>query len=315
MTRELSNLIFSVPLSVEYHRLAQQFCRQHDRTKAKQIEINTLAVSAVKFYLRCMEIETNWEASLSYSPVFQSLMDVADLEITFRGKLECRPVLPETNLLYIPPEVRCDRIGYIAVRLDSLLEEATLLGFTKTVPESGELPLKQLRSLEDLLEHLHQRKLQPTKMQVNLSQWFEQIFTDNWQSVEALLTRPENLAFSFLAFGLRSTSRLGEASVQRAKLIDLGLQLANQSLALLVAIAPDVAPKVAILVQLHPTNADYLPPDIKLILLSNGSTLQSVQSRSQDHYIQLKRFRVNPGECFNIQVAFGNVTVTESFTI
>ncbi len=311
MTRELSNLIFSVPLSVEAHRLAQQFCRQQsDRTKAKQIYLNTLAVSAVKFYLRCMEIETNWEASLSYSPVFQSLMDVADLEITFRGKLECRPVLPETNLLYIPPEVRCDRIGYIAVRLDSLLEEATLLGFTKTVPESGELPLKQLRSLEDLLEHLHQiRQLQSTKMQVNLSQWFEHIFTDNWQTVEALLATRENLAFS-----LRSTSRLGEASVQRAKLIDLGLQLANQSVALLVAIAPDAA-KVTILVQLHPTNADYLPPDIKLILLSDGSTLQSVQSRTQDHYIQLKRFRVNPGECFNIQVAFGNVTVTESFTI
>jgi hypothetical protein len=322
MTRELSNLIFSVPLSVEAHRLAQQFCKQQsDRTKAKQIYLNTLAVSAVKFYLRCMGIETNWEASLSWNPVFQSLMDVADLEIPFRGKLECRPVLPETNILYIPPEVRCDaeggtlscdhRIGYIAVRLDSKLVEATLLGFTKTVPESGELPISQLRSLEDLLEHLHQiRQLQPTTMRVSLSQWFEQIFTDNWQSVEALLATRENLAFS-----LRSTSRLGEASVQRAKLIDLGLQLANQSVALLVAIAPDVAPKVAILVQLHPTNADYLPPDIKLILLSDGSTLQSVQSRTEDNYIQLKRFRVNPGECFNIQVAFGNVRVTESFTI
>jgi hypothetical protein len=311
MTRELSNLIFSVPLSVEYHRLAQQFCRQQsDRTKAKQIYLNTLAVSAVKFYLQCMGIETNWEASLSYSPVFQSLMDVADLEITFRGKLECRPILPQTNILTIPPEVWCDRIGYIAVQLDSKLVEATLMGFTKTVPESGELPINQLRSLEDLLEHLHQiRQLQPTTMRVSLSQWFEQIFTDNWQSVEALLATRENLAFS-----LRSTSRLGEASVQRAKLIDLGLQLANQSVALLVAIAPDVA-KVTILVQLHPTNADYLPPDIKLILLSDGSTLQSVQSRTEDNYIQLKRFRVNPGECFNIQVAFDNVTVTESFTI
>ena len=306
-------------MRVEYHRLAQQFCRQHDRTKAKQIEINTLAVSTVKFYLRCMEIETNWEASLSYSPVFQSLMDVADLEIPFKGKLECRAILPQTNILTIPPEVRCDaeggsqcdhRIGYVAVQLDSKLVEATLLGFTKTVPESGELPLKQLRSLEDLLEHLHQiRQLQPTKMQVNLSRWFEHIFTDNWQTVEALLATRENLAFS-----LRSTSRLGEASVQRTKLIDLGLQLANQSVALLVAIAPDVA-KVTILVQLHPTNADYLPPDINLILLSDGLTLQSVQSRTEDNYIQLKRFRVNRGECFNIKIAFGNVRVTESFTI
>ena len=313
MTRELSNLIFSVPLGAEAHRLAQQFCRQQsDRTKAKQIYLNTLAVSAVKFYLQCMGIETNWEASLSYSPLFQSLMDVADLEIPKRGKLECRPVLAETNILYIPPEVWCDRIGYIAVRLDSKLVEATLLGFIKTVPESGELPLNQLQSLEDLPKHLHQiRQLQPTKMQVNLGQWFQHIFTDNWQSVEALLATEQNN----FAFSLRSASRLGEASVKRAKLIDLGLQLANQSVALLVAIAPDVDPKVTILVQLHPTNTDYLPPDIKLILLSDGSTLQEVQSRSEDNYIQLKRFRVNPGECFNIQVAFGNVTVTESFTI
>lgn len=92
------------------------------------------------------------------------------------------------------------------------------------------------------------------------------------------------------------------------------MQLANQSVALLVAIAPDVA-KVTILVQLHPTNADYLPPDINLILLSDKSTLQSVQSRTEDNYIQLKRFRVNRGECFNIKIAFGNVRVTESFTI
>lgn len=313
MTRELSEILtFSVPLGAEAHRLAQQFCRQQsDRTKAKQVYLNTLAVSAVKFYLQCMGIKTNWEASLSQNPVFQSLMDVADIEIPFRGKLECRAVLPEANIVSIPPEVWSDRIGYVAVRLDSLLVEATLLGFIETVPESGELQIEQLRSLEDLLEHLHQiRQLQPTTMRVSLSQWFEQIFTDNWQTVEALLATRENLAFS-----LRSTSRLGEASVQRAKLIDLGLQLANQSVALLVAIASDVDPKVTILVQLHPTNADYLPPDIKLILLSDGSTLQSVQSRTEDNYIQLKRFRVNPGECFNIQVAFGNVTVTESFTI
>lgn len=312
MTKELSDLTFNVPLGAEAHRLAQQFCRkQSDRTKAKQIYLNTLAVSAVNFYLQCMGIETNWEGSLSYSSVFVSLMDVADLEIPKLGKLECRPILPQTNILTIPPETWCDRIAYLAVRLDSSLEQATLLGFTTMAPESGELPVNQLHSLEQFLKRLHQiKQLQQATMRVNLSQWFEHIFTDNWQSVEALLTRTENLAFSF-----RSASRLGEASVKRAKLIDLGLQLANQSVTLLVAIAPDVDDKVTILVQLHPTSADYLPPDIKLILLSDGSTLQYVESRTEDNYIQLKRFRVIPGECFDIQVAFGNVRVTESFTI
>lgn len=310
MTSELSELTFIVPLGAEAHRLARQFCRQHEPKKAKQVYLNTLAVSAVKFYLRCIGIETNWAASLSWNPVFQSLIDVADIEIPNIGKLECRAVLPEANVVSFPPEVWSDRIGYVAVQLDSLLVEATLLGFTKMVPQSGELPLSQLRSLDDLLEHLHQIRIQSNSLRVNLSQWFEHLFTDSWQSVEALLARQENLAFS-----LRNASGLGEASVKRAKLIDLGLQLANQSVALLVALAPDIDPKVVILVQLHPTGGEtYLPPDIKLILLSDG-VIQEVQSRHQDHYIQLKRFRANPGECFNIQIAFGNVIVTEPFAI
>lgn len=311
MTQELSNLTFNVPLGVKAHYLAQQFCRNQSGAKAKQVYLNTLAVSAVNFYLQCMGIETDWEGSLSYSPVFVSLMDVADIEIPKLGKLECRPILPQTNILCIPPETWSERIAYLAVRLDSKLEQATLLGFTKTAPESGELPVNQLHSLADLLEHLYQiRQPEQTTTGVNLSQWFEHIFTESWQSVEALLTTQHNLAFSF-----RSASRLGEADVKRAKIIDLGMQLADITVALLVAIAPDVDHKVTILVQLHPTNADYLPPDIKLILLSDGSTLQEVTSRTEDNYIQLKRFRVNPGECFDIQVAFGNVRVTESFTI
>ena len=310
MTQELSDLTFNVPLGLKAHRLAQQFCRNQSGTKAKQVYLNTLAVSAVNFYLQCMGIETDWEGSLSYSPVFVSLMDVADLEIPKLGKLECRPILPQENILYIPPETWGDRIGYVAVRLDSKLEQATLLGFTKTAPASGELPVNQLHSLADLLEYLYQIRQQTATTRVNLSQWFEHIFTESWQSVEALLATQHNLAFS-----LRSASRLGETNVKRGKIIDLGMQLADITVALLVAIAPDIDHKVTILVQLHPTKANYLPPDIKLILLSDGSTLQSVQSRSEDNYIQLKRFRVNPGECFNIQVAFGNVTVTESFYI
>jgi hypothetical protein len=44
-----------------------------------------------------------------------------------------------------------------------------------------------------------------------------------------------------------------------------------------------------------------------------GETLQEVRSRSQDNYIQLKQFRGLAGECFNIQVAFGDASVTEKF--
>jgi len=315
MRKSSELLTFTVPLSSAAHRLAQQFCRQQsDRNKAKQVYLNTLAVSAVEFYLRCTGWETNWSASSSWNSVWQTLMDVADLEIPNLGKLECRPVLPDTLFVHIPPEVSSERIGYVAVQLDRSLQQGTLLGFTKAAPESGELPITELLSLEDLLLHLCQiRQSAPITTRVLLNRWFENLFEAGWRSLEALLATDQEI----LAFSLRSNSQLSQSSVKGAKLIDLGLQLKSRSLALLVALAPETDQKVGILVQVHPTGREnYLPPNIRVILLlESGVVLQSVQSRTQDNYIQLKRFRGNPGECFNIQVVYGDVSVTEAFEI
>ncbi len=100
-------------------------------------------------------------------------------------------------------------------------------------------------------------------------------------------------------------------------MIDLGLQLGSRSVVLLIALAPDVDDKVSILVHVHPANGEnYLLPETRLILLSDsGVVLQEVQARSQDNYIQLKRFRGNYGECFSIQVAASGVSFTETFQI
>ena len=306
------SLTFTVPLGSSTHRLAQKLSKQHNQKKAKQVYLNTLAISAVKFYLCCMGVETHWEASLSWNPVMQSLMDVADLHIPGLGTLECRPVLP-AQVVHIPPEVWSDRIGYVAVQLEQSLQKATLLGFVQTV-STIELPLNQLRSLEDLLEHLYQLKQsEPVKHRVNLSQWFGNFFQADWQPLERFLVKDQEN----LAFGLRSSSRLAQVGVKGAKLINLGLQLRSQSVALLVAIAPEAEQKIGILVQVHPlAGANGLPFNLKLSLLSeSGATLQEVQSRTQDNYIQLKRFRGLPGECFNIQVACGDASVTESFIL
>jgi hypothetical protein len=313
MKELLKSSTFTVPLSSSAHAQATQFFRQQSNpVKAKQVYLNTLAVSAVNFYLRCMGIQTDWEASSSCNPVMQSLMDVGDLEVTGLGKLECRPVLPNTAIVCIPPEVGSDRIGYVAVQFDQSLREATLLGFTTTVPEDGELPISRLRSLDDLLEHLrHLRQSEPVEVRINLSQWFENCFEVGWQSLKALLgTDTENLAYSF-----RNASELSGTRVVRAKLIDMGLELGSQAVALMVAITPESEQKVGVLVQVHPALGEtYLPPNLRLGLLSKlGETLQEVRSRSQDNYIQLKRFRGLSGECFNIQVAFGDASVTEKF--
>lgn len=311
----IESLTFTVPLGLEFHRLAQQFAKQQsDRNKVKQVYLNTLAVAAVDFYLQCMGWETNWSGSSSYQPLWQSLMDIADLEIPNLGRLECRPVLPDTLLVNIPPEVWSERIGYVAVQLDQELQQGTLLGFSRTVPESGELLTRELLSLKDLLSYLHQiSQFAPRTKRVNLNQWFKNLFEGGWKSLETLLPGEQEP----LPLGLRNVSAIVQSSAKGVKLIDLGLQLESQVLALLVAIAPETDEKLGILVQVHPTGREnYLPPNISVVLLSDsGVVLQSVESRSQDNYIQLKRFRVNPGECFSIQVAYGDVNVTETFEI
>lgn len=305
---------FTVPLSQKEYRLAEKFAgQQSNPKKAEQVYLNTLAVFAVDFFLRCMRIKTNWAASLSWNSAAQILMDVADLEVSGLGKLECRPVGQETQAIQIPPEVWSNRIGYVAVQLNKSLREATLLGFSKTLPCTGELLISSLRSLEDLLRHLdHLEQPEQVKMRVNLSLWLQNIFELGWKSFEEILGADQkNSALSF-----RGTSGLTAASVKRAKLINLGLQLRSQSVALLVAIAPENEQEVGILVQLHPVGGQtHLLPNLRLaLLLESGEPLQEVQSRSLDNYIQLK-FWGQPGESFSIQVVLDDASVTEKFII
>src|SRR5919199_1104782 len=193
ITPEKETWTFTVSLGLEAHSRAEQFQRyQPVPDKAKQVYLNTLAVYAVNIYLQCREFETDLEKSASNDPVMQMLMDTADLVVKNRGNLECRPVSPDAEVVCVPEEVWEERIGYVAVQLSESLREATLLGFVEKVSRS-ELPLSQLRSLQELPGYLN--KIKPL---VNLSQWFENLFEVGWQSLETLLAEePAELGLSF----------------------------------------------------------------------------------------------------------------------
>ncbi|MEO1377592.1 MAG: DUF1822 family protein, partial [Cyanobacteria bacterium J06635_10] len=146
----------------------------------------------------------------------------------------------------------------------------------------------------------------------NLSLWFENAFNEGWQSVDDLLSLTDTTAFQF-----RSDSVLNEVCVKGAKLIDLGIQLENKSVVLLIGLSPQIDNKVGIRVQLYPAfGENYLPASMKLTLLSeSGKSLQSVESRSYDNYIQLKRFKLPLGKFFSIQVAFNDIKIKENFVL
>jgi Protein of unknown function (DUF1822) len=294
---------FPVPLSFEAHSLAEQFCQhQSNPKKAKQIYLNTLAIYAVDFYLRCQGFETNWQASDSCDPLMLKFMDVADLEVKQIGKLECRPVLPDAEVYHIPPDACEDRIGYIAVQLNSSLKQATLLGFTQTPTRS--IPLDRLQPLEDLLEYLHQIK-QPEP--VKLREWFEGKFEAGWLAIAELLGLEENK----LAFAFRDPVKIG-----RGQQIDLGMEVAQQPLALVVTLPPEADSEVDILVQVYPIGGQtFLPQGVKLILMDeSGEVVFNIESREVDNFIQL-RFSAELGEQFSVTVALGDASVRKDFVL
>ena len=151
------------------------------------------------------------------------------------------------------------------------------------------------------------------KAAVNLGQWFESAFETGWQSLDTLINPDTgNLAF---AFRQRDASK--QLTVEAAKIIDLGMQLGNKSVALLIGLTRENDHKIGVCIQLHPAAGEtYLPANMKLALRSRtGKVLQQLESRTQDNLIQLKRFTCPIGKKFSVEVALDNFSITEDFAI
>ncbi|NMF64975.1 DUF1822 family protein [Brasilonema octagenarum] len=309
------SLTFTVPISLEAHALAERFRNKHrNPQKAKQVYLNTLAVFAVQFYLRCMGIKTSWQGSLSWNPLIQTLMDIADLEVIGFGKIECLAVLPNEQVLHILPEVSSDRIGYVAVQFESSLEEATLLGFVKTVPENGELLISQLNSLEDLLIHLN-KPIEKIEQPIHLSQWLMNVVDAGWQTIESLLNPQQ----SELVFRFRGTEHTlvhaenSTSSLQKGKLLDLGRDSKSQIIALVVGLISVSREEINVGVKVYPTGGkNYLPKELELIVLDEAGIPVMQATARNTKSIQLN-FSSEIGERFSVKVALGDVSFTELF--
>ena len=314
MTPPASTSQITVPLGFTAHDFAQKNARSHnDRTTAKQAYLNTLAVCAVDFYLKCLSIETNLISSDSFNPLLLKFMDVADILLPQLGQLECRPVLPDGECLDIPPDVMSDRLGYVAVRLTESLKEASILGFV-TVPAAS-VPLTELQPLSELPVYLETLQAKTSKSSdksiVRLSDWFSGAIEAGWQTIESLIE-----VNSYRPIAVRNVGQL-EPKIKRGKAIDLGVQLGNTSvvLALVLTVLPESA--VNVLVQVYPSKGEpYLPHSLRLAMLSeSGKILQETVSGNLNNYAQLRRFSGQQGDRFSIEITLNEVTFTESFVL
>jgi len=150
-----------------------------------------------------------------------------------------------------------------------------------------------------------------------LSNWLQGIINEAWLTIDAISNPKLNLAFS---------TRNVNTGTKKAKIIDLGIDLGNRQVALLVNISLDKSndsknqsseEKINVIAQLYPMNGEkFLPQNIKLFLISKaGKTLQEVTSRIQDNYIQLKPFKGQAGKKFSIQISLGDMVVKENFEL
>jgi len=318
-TYQLDDSALTLPISQSARITAQQFANQQPNSeKAEQVRLNTLAVWVVNDYLEMMDIPTNLQASDSWNPIMRLCGDVADLEVPSIGRLECRPVHPHQQICSIPPETWEERVGYLVVQFDESLQEARLLGFIPSV-KNERLPLAQLQPLEAFIDHLGQLRQSPASPLVNLSQWFAGMFETGWQTVESLWNVPElRPTYAFRSVDTVELNALNrpESITKRAKLIDLGIQILNQPVMLIVEISPEKDQQTSIHLQLHATgNHIYLPPGVHLTVLdSSGTVFLDAQSRRLDNYIQLQ-FRGEPREQFSVKIAINDTSITEYFRI
>jgi hypothetical protein len=318
-TYQLDDFALTLPISQSARITAQKFANQQPNfEKAEQVRLNTLAVWVVNDYLEMMDIPTNLQASDSWNPIMRLCGNVADLEVPSVGRLECRPVHQHQQICSIPPETWEERVGYLVVQFDESLQEARLLGFISSVATET-LPLEQLQPLEAFIDHLGELRQSPVTSLVNLSQWFTGIFETGWQTIESLWNLPELRP----TYAFRSTETLElnalnqpESITKRAKLIDLGIQILNQPVMLIVEISPEKDQQTSIHLQLHATgNQIYLSPGVHLTVLdSSGAVFLDAQSRKSDNYIQLQ-FRGEPTEQFSVRVSINDTSITEHFRI
>ncbi len=300
MNNTQEKLTFKVALTPSAHRWAEKFRRyQSNADRGKQVYLNILAVYAMNFYCHCMGIDTDLSNSSSLTPVIPTLGDIADLYINNLGKLECLPVLHQSQVIKIPPVVWNNRIGYMAVQLNESLTEATLLGFVKT-PRTQELPLSELGSLEDFLEHI-----ETLSQCVNLSQWFNQICDKGWQRVKTQKsTPPSQLAFRFR-----------RPRVTAAKSITLDTNVVSYPMDLVVTVTQESDQEIDIEIQLHAREIDHIPLGLKLMVIDESGEIFSEVSAGINDTIISNGFIGERQEEFTLRVALGDASFTEYFVV
>ena len=154
------------------------------------------------------------------------------------------------------------------------------------------------------LYQLRQGIIPVSRVLVNLSRWWDNV----WESVDNGWQSAANVN---LGYRNRSATR-DKSKVEGVKFIDLP----GKRVALLIKLTK-IEPnnRISVLIQLYAAqeNNEYLPNNVKLVLLSEaGDKLAEVEAQDKDTLIQ-KSFKCNIDFRFQVQVALDDFSITEKF--
>lgn len=348
MKSTLESQIDLVYLTISARIKAQQFSQnQSNAQKAEQVYKNTLAISAVNTYLNYSGWITSLITSNSWNPIMQSLMNVADLDVPDYGKVECCWVDSQAKFLVISPEVRENRIAYIAVSLQPSLESAKLLGFIPKFAED-KISLDQLKPILELPAYLQDWKQAQESQQeagakigkkletplnslrpkgqgqkfadfpvAKLKQWLKGLFGEEWKALDTIFVPNPNLSFrntkQLARQNIIATDTLDEG-ISRVKLLNLASGEEDNAVALIVCLK-ERSRDLDISVIICPTNQNfYLPQGLAIFLLDRQQEIVMQAEAEQTKNIEF-RFSGEPGECFSIKVCLGKQSQVETFSL
>ncbi len=194
----------------------------------------------------------------------------------------------------------------LPVSLFKLAPNQLLLYLSFVAPSAIPLPIPQSVTATSGIKQVLNRANQSI---VKLSNWLHGAFDTGWEAKEAILapsfqTQP--------AFRFRDALSL----VERGKLLNLGIEQAGESIALVVGFQAVEAPKYQVSVKVYPTeNHIYLPENLQLMVLdSTGKAVMQALARNTNKNICLD-FKGNLEEQFSIKVILDDISITETFVI
>ncbi|WP_248277885.1 DUF1822 family protein [Brasilonema sp. UFV-L1] len=287
---------------------------------------------APDYYLAVqLNLEECWLRVWGYATRTQ-IREHARYEVSSRSYcLDAEDLIPNINVMWVAQEFcppQKPEVQFLPSLLPSQVEKLLeQLSHTTSYSPRLDVPFPEWAAIlasDEYRQQLYHLRIEncnkkivessPAVIGSNLSLWFQKIFTAGWQSLdEFFVLEQRDFALNFRSHSLFDS----EIKIKGVKLIDLGMQLGEKSVVLLVGLTREADEKVCIRARLCPTTGEnYLPANMNLILLSeSGTVLQEVRSRSHDNYIQLKRFKPPQGTRFSIQVSLGDVSVKENFVL